>query len=175
MTFFFTETYIEKGRKRSKTGHKYHLFMSFARSDYISKISLPKATKSRSVGLFTTNDGPKARQCFFGAISSPSATKSRMVGPFTMNKGTKARVYRFRRRRRRSTCLRPVYRCRRCKYFVEEGDKITGRRPVNYERRAAGPSVQISSRKAKMNGPKARVPASMMPIFCRRRRPNHGP
>ena len=31
MTFLFTETYIEKGQKRSKTGHKYHLFMSFAR------------------------------------------------------------------------------------------------------------------------------------------------
>ena len=31
MTFFFTEIYIEKGQKRSKTGHKYHLFMSFAR------------------------------------------------------------------------------------------------------------------------------------------------
>ena len=155
-------------KKRSKTGHK-------SVSDYVSKISSPKATKSRTVGPFTTNDGPKARLCIFVAISSPKATKSRVVGPFTMNNGPKARVYRFRRRRRRSTGRRPVYRCRRCKYFVEEGDKITGRRPVNYERRAAGPYVQISSRKATMNGPKARVPASMMPIFRRRRRPNHGP
>ena len=171
MTFLFTETYIEKGQKRSKKVTNTICSCLLPVSDYVSKISSPKAAKSRTIGPFTMNDGPKARQCIFIAISSPMATKSRMVGPFTMKNGPKARVYRFRRRRKRSTGRRPVYRCRQCKYFVEEGDKITGRRHVTgrrpvYLRRGCN----ISSPKATksravcpfnmIDGPKARVPAS---------------
>ena len=37
----------------------FHVFLPV--SDYVSKISSPKATISRAVGPFTTNDGPKAR------------------------------------------------------------------------------------------------------------------
>ena len=85
LRFFPPKIYIKRS-KRSKKGHKLHFFMFLPVSDYVSKISSPKVTKSRAVGLSTMNDGPKAR------------------------------LYRFRRRRRPSTGRRPVHRCRRCKY-----------------------------------------------------------
>ena len=212
LRFFPPKIYIKRS-KRSKKGHKLHFFMFLPVSDYVSKISSPKVTKSRAVGPSTMNDGPKARLYMFcrrrrpstgrrpvhrcgrckyfvaegdeitavgpvttnhgpkaHLISSPKVTKPRAEGPSTMNNGPKARLYRFRGRRRRSTGRWPVNRCRRCKYIVTEGDEITGRRPVNYERRAEGPSVQISSSKATIDGPEARLPTSTMPIFRRRRR-----
>ena len=55
MTVLFSETYIEKGQKRSKPGHKYHFFMFLPVSDYVSNISSPKATNHPGVGPFTTN------------------------------------------------------------------------------------------------------------------------
>ena len=102
-------------------------FMFLPVSDYVSKISSPKVTKSRAVGLSTMNDGPKAR------------------------------LYRFRRRRRPSTGRRPVHRCRRCKYFVAEGDEITAVGPLTTNH---GPKAHLIS-SPKVTKPRAEGPSTM--------------
>ena len=63
------ENIHKNGQKRSKTGQKWHFSCFLPVSDYVSKISSPKAAKSRTIGPFTMNDGPKARQCIFVAIT----------------------------------------------------------------------------------------------------------
>ena len=75
MTFLFTETYIKKVKK----GHEITGRM-------------PVKYDRRAEGPCTCVDGVN--------ISSPKATKSRAVGPFTTNDGPKARLCKFRRRRR---------------------------------------------------------------------------
>ena len=84
MTFLFTETYIKKVKK----GHEITGRM-------------PVKYDRRAEGPCTCVDGVN--------ISSPKATKSRAVGPFTTNDGLKARLCKFRRRRRRTTGRRPVH------------------------------------------------------------------
>ena len=76
MTSLFTETNIEKGQKRSNKGHKYHLFMSFARfrlcpENFVAEGGeiadrMPVYQKRRA-------EGPLS---IFVAIYSPKATKS---------------------------------------------------------------------------------------------------
>ena len=84
MTFLFTETYIKKVKK----GHEITGRM-------------PVKYDRRAEGPCTCVDGVN--------ISSPKATKSRAVGPFTTNDGPRARLCKFRRRRRRKTGRRPVH------------------------------------------------------------------
>ena len=146
----FPEIYIKKvkkGQKQVKNGI-FSCFLACFRlclKDFVAEGD--EITGRRPVHHERRAEGPSAyisslfrRRMRRNRGSSPKATKSRAVGPYTMNDGPKARLYRFRRRRRRSTGRRPVYLRRRCKYFVAEGDEITGRRPVQYERRAEGPS-----------------------------------
>ena len=62
LDYFFSGNIHKKVKNRSKMVF-FHVFLPV--SDYVSKISSPKATISRAVGPFTTNDGPKALQCTF--------------------------------------------------------------------------------------------------------------
>ena len=74
-----------------------------------------------------------------------------------MNDGPKARLYRFRRRRLPSTGRRPVHRCRRCKYFVVEGDEITAVGPLTTNH---GPKAHLIS-SPKVTKPRAEGPSTM--------------
>ena len=127
-------------------------------SDYLLEISSPKATKSRAVGPFTTNDvfvyrnihrkrSKKVKKGHKYHLFMSFARFRRAVGLFTTSDEPKVRLCRFRRRRRRSTSRRPVYLRRGC---------------------------NISSPKATIDGPKARLPTSTVQIFRHRRRRNHG-
>ena len=115
-SFCCSKTYIKmvkKGQKQSKQVTNTICSCLLTVSDYVSKISSPKATKSRTVGPFITNNGP-ARLCKFRRrrrrttgqrpvhvpvylrrgcnISSPKATKLRAVCLFNMIDGPKARI-----------------------------------------------------------------------------------
>ena len=118
MTFLFTETYIEKGQKRSKTGHKYHLFMSFARFRLCLEDFVSEGDKSWGVGPFTT------KYVLFSKNIHKRVKKVKKV-----KKVTNGIFYVFARFR---LCLEDC---------VAEDDKITGRRPVHYERRTEDPSL----------------------------------
>ena len=90
--------------KKVKNRSQMASFMFLPVLDYFSEISSPKATKSRAVGPFTTNDVFVYRN-----IHKKGQKRSRNYGPY-------ARLI-------WSTGRRPVYLRRRCKYFVEEATK----------------------------------------------------
>ena len=96
---------VKKGQKQVKNGI-FHVFLPV--SDYISKISSPKATKSRTVRPFTTNY----------VLCSKTYIKKVKKGQKQVTNG---KFYLFAR-------FRLFFGD-----FVAEGDEITGRRTVHHE------------------------------------------
>ena len=76
--------------KKVKNRSQMASFMFLPVLDYFSEISSPKATKSRAVGPFTTNDVFVYRNIH--RKRSKKVTKLRAVCPFNMIDGPKARV-----------------------------------------------------------------------------------
>ena len=91
-------------------------FHVFARFRLCLEDFVPEGDKSRGVGPFTTNY----------VLFSKNIHKKGQKGQKQVTNGIFYVFARFR------LCLED---------FVAEGDKITGRRPVHYERRTEGPSL----------------------------------